>query len=85
MERITPEVQEIVVYTVDQVAAIIQRHPSFVAAEIRAGNLKAKQTGVRYRIRKEWVEQYLETTTPTARPMNVTSRLLLQGLIEKER
>jgi excisionase family DNA binding protein len=79
MERVPPDLQVIQVYTVRQVAVIIQRHPSFVSSEIRAGNLKAKKTGVRYRIRKEWVEQYLEQTTPTARPMAVEAKLTLQA------
>ncbi len=85
MEQTTPDLLAIQVYKPAQVAQILQRHVSFVYAEIRAGNLKAKQSGVRYRIRKEWLEDYLEATTPTARPMALDAKLALQALLEKER
>ena len=83
IRKITPDLLAIQVYTVKQVADIIRRNPQFVCAEIRAGNLKAKRTGYRYRIRKEWLDEYLNTETPCSRPMSVNTRLTLQALNEK--
>lgn len=70
----------IVVYTIHDVAAILKRDSQYVRQEIRAGNLKAKRCGRTLRIRKEWLEAWLEGDTPICNPMTVRTKELLAGL-----
>jgi excisionase family DNA binding protein len=70
----------LVVYTIHDVATIIKRNTQYVRQEIRIGNLKAKRVGRTLRIRKEWLETWLESDTPIANPMPVRTRELLAAL-----
>lgn len=62
--------------TTRQVAEMIQRSEEYVTRQCVAGNIKARKLGNGWRIKPEWLDEFMEPggEAPAAQPRTLTAK-----------